>query len=103
MNKGLKELLPEIEKELKRSDLNIGDREPGYNDFTFDQDGWYISFTYDLTGKWIRGYGFDHISSSVSDLSVEHYDEDTEKETIFNEDDLFMFREDLEEILKNMF
>lgn len=99
----IKGVLPEIERQLITSDFNIGDREPGYNEFTFDQDGWYITFTFDLSGKWVRGYGIDHISSSVSALSVEHYDEDTDEDTIFNDDDLFMFREDLEAIINNIF
>ena len=99
----LKALLPEISRRLSMLDHNIGDRESGYNDFAYDQDGWYITFVYDLSGKWERGYGFDSVRGRVTDLSIEHYDEEREEEDQFSDDEIFKFREDLEAMINNIF
>lgn len=91
-----KSILPKIEKHIRYGmTLDFGESY-GDNNFDYDEDGWNISFGFNLrmTASGSKGI--------VYGLEVEHYDEDAEKETVFSEEEIKNFREDLEYILRDL-
>lgn len=107
----LKALIPTIIAELEAQEKKIGDyqeREYESNSFTFEEDGWYIEIEYSCTGYWccepqtwddpgcceVRGWG------EIDDIRVSHYDEETDEESEFSEEDLTDLYTAVKEVLK---
>lgn len=106
----LKKLIPTIVEQIKDSDHEIGECYPerdedGWgmcsdyvpNYFTYEEDGWMVEVSYQCCGEWdCDGGDYDTPPSSylrkawgeVTEIAVYHYDDDTDEETEFSEDDL---------------
>lgn len=105
----LNALIPQL-IDLVLDDPEIGDSyyeqdEDGwgcFNDYKtnyacYDEDGWYIEITYECCGEWSCDDGdywtptscdLKRAWGSVSEITACHYDEDTDEETEFSDDDL---------------
>lgn len=103
-------LIPTLVDLLTSQDHEIGDsyyeqdedgwgvcHESATNYFCYEEDGWLIEVTYECCGEWDNDPG-DYWTPPSSDLrrawgevteiSAYHYDEETDEETEFSEDDL---------------
>lgn len=103
-------LIPTLVALLTSQDHEIGDsyyeqdedgwgvcHESATNYFCYEEDGWLIEVTYECCGEWDNDPG-DYWTPPSSDLrkawgevteiSAYHYDEETDEETEFEEDDL---------------
>lgn len=105
----LKKLIPTIVEQIKDSDHNIGECYPerdedgwgmccDYTDnyFIYEEDGWFIEISYRCSGEWdIDSGDYDTPSScklrsawgEVTEVSAYHYNEVSEEESEFTEDD----------------
>lgn len=106
----LNALIPTLVDLLTSQDHEIGDsyyeqdedgwgvcHEPATNYFCYEEDCWLIEVTYECCGEWDNDPG-DYWTPPSSDLrrawgevteiSAYHYDEETDEETEFSEDDL---------------
>ena len=96
----LNALIPAITSLMKREDPEIGnfeEREYESNTFTYEEDGWLIEIDYRCTGFWdIEPETWDYpgcceVKSAwgeVDEIRATHFDEETEEETEFSEEDL---------------
>lgn len=120
----LKALIPTLCDLLYEQDHEIGDTyyeedECGMsmftdyetNFFTYEEDGWYIDVTYRCSGEsyyypetyWEPSEsGWKSASGEVTELIVSHYDEETEEETTFSEDELKELWKALDEVLEDI-
>nr|DAF09571.1 MAG TPA: hypothetical protein [Caudoviricetes sp.] len=81
------------------------------NYFCYEEDGWFIEVTYECCGEWDNDPG-DYWTPPSSDLirawgevkeiSASHYDEDTDEESEFSEDDLCELWEELNKSLEHI-
>lgn len=106
----LASIIPVILERFEKLDHNIGysdweGDEYETNYFCYDEDGWDIEIGYECCGKWDIDPGDywtpptnDLVSTwgRVIDLTVSHYDEETDEETEFSADDLSGLRSELE-------
>lgn len=120
----LNSLIPTIVDLLKNNDHEIGESyyeqdEDGWgrcddgisNHITYEEDGWLIEISYECCGEWDNDPG-DYWTPPSSDLrrawgevteiTASHYDEDTDEETEFSDDDLNVLWGALDEELKNI-
>lgn len=117
-------LIPSITEELKGQDHEIGnsyfendedglglyeDKIPNY--YCHEKDGWLIEVYYDCCGEWDCDPGDYWTPPSrnlrkawgeVTEITAYHYDEDTEDETLFSEDDIKILWNALDKELKNI-
>lgn len=106
----LNALIPTIVNQLTSNNHEIGESyfeqdEDGWgrcndsitNYFTYEKDGWLIEATYKCCGEWDNDPGDYYTPPSstlrkawgeVTEISAYHYDEDTDEETEFSEEDL---------------
>lgn len=81
------------------------------NCFTYEEDGWYVEVHYECCGEYesdpgdywnppycelIRAWG------EVSEINVSYYDEDTEEEITFSEEELAEFFAPFDKLLKDV-
>lgn len=120
----LNSLIPTLVDLLRKSDHEIGESyyeqdEDGWsrcddsttNYFCYEEDGWFIEVTYECCGEWdndsgdywtppssnlIRAWG------EVKEITAYHYDEDTDEETEFSEDDLKELWSALDKVLEDI-
>lgn len=81
------------------------------NYFCYEEDGWFIEVTYECCGEWDNDPG-DYWTPPSSDLirawgevkeiSASHYDEDTDEESEFSEEDLCELWEELNKSLEHI-
>ena len=81
------------------------------NYFCYAEDGWFIEVTYECCGEWDNDPG-DYWTPPSSDLirawgevkeiSASHYDEDTDEESEFSEEDLCELWEELNKSLEHI-
>lgn len=106
----LNALIPTLVNHLRNNDHKIGrtfwdQSEDGWNlgeeseenFLDYDGDGWYIEINYEVTGEWDEAPG-DYWTpgycslrkawGNVTSISATHYDDETDEETIFSEEDL---------------
>lgn len=106
----LNALIPTLVDLIRNNDHEIGDTywdqdEDGWgrcsdyesNCITYEEDGWFIEITYKCSGEWDNDPGdywtppcYDLIKAwgEVEEITASHYDEDTEEEVEFTDDDL---------------
>lgn len=113
----LLKLFPLLINQLKENDHEIpmsfilnsdGSGDPEENYFSYEEDGWQIEVVYDCWGEWEVDEG-DYWTPSnrrlvkawgeVTNLSVTHYDEETDEETEFSQKDLTELYNSLNEAL----
>ena len=117
----LKTLLPELKKRVldnpEIGSILYGSCEDDYDEYwadnyvCYDEDGWCIEISYKCIGDWDGDPG-DYWTAPSSDLrrawgevieiTASHYDEDTDEETEFSDDDLNELWSALDEVLKNI-
>lgn len=81
------------------------------NYFYYEEDGWLIELTYECCGEWDNDPG-DYWTPPSSDLRkawgkvteiiASHYDEDTDEETEFSEDDVKELRSAFDKVLEDI-
>lgn len=120
----LKKLIPIIVEKFSSADHEIGDSYPdqdedGYytcheyidNYFSYEEDGWHIEISYKCCGEWDSDSGdywtppsctLEKAWGEVTEITASHYDDDTDEETEFSEDDLSELWEALDEVLKDI-
>lgn len=120
----LNALIPSIIDELKRQNHEIGESyfeqdEDGWvkcenkasNYFSYEEDGWVIEVYYDCCGDWDCDPGDFWTPSSceirkawgeVTEITAYHYDEDSDEESEFSDDDLAKLWSALDEELKDI-
>ena len=120
----LKKLIPTIVGQIIREDHNVGkchyeqdedgwnpcsEYEPNY--FTFEKDGWLIEVTYECCGEWDIDHGdywtppcCDLIKAwgEVTEITASHYDENTDEESEFSDNDLNELWDALDNELKDI-
>lgn len=106
----LNALIPTLVEQLRHNDHEIGEsyleqNEDGWgkcsdyktNNFYYEEDGWSIEVTYKCAGDWDNDPGdywtppchdLRRAWGEVEDISVYHYDDDTDEEVEFSGDDL---------------
>lgn len=81
------------------------------NWFYYQEDGWDIEIVYRCCGKWENDPGdywtppdYDLISAwgHVTELTANHYDEESDEETEFSESDLEHLRSELNKIINSI-
>lgn len=81
------------------------------NYFCYEEDGWFIEVTYECCGEWDNDPGdyWTPPSSNlrkawgeVKEISASHYDEDTDEESEFSEEDLCELWEELNKSLEHI-
>lgn len=120
----LKALLPTLLDLFSNEDHQIGEShwdqdEDGWgkcndyesNCFTYEEDGWCIEINYECCGEWDSDPG-DYWNppycelrcawGEVTEISAYHYDEDTDEEREFSEDELAEFFAPFDELLKDI-
>lgn len=97
----LNALIPEIVDLMNCDEPEIGDYEYDEyksNTFIYEEDGWEIVIDYKCTGRWREEYETWDCPGScdlvegwgeVEGISAIHYDEETDEETDFGDDELF--------------
>lgn len=88
----LRDLLPELKELIKNANYNFGDDEnPEYNEIELERDGWSIGIVVESTAEYSEGYGMGFLDSyqhTFSSFEPYHYDEDSEEETLYSQDEL---------------
>lgn len=81
------------------------------NYFCYEEDGWFIEVTYECCGEWDNDPGdyWTPPSSNlrkawgeVTEITASHYDEDTDEESEFSEEDLCELWEELNKSLEHI-
>lgn len=81
------------------------------NYFTYDEDGWMIEVSYECCGEFENDPGdywtppcYDLIKGwgKVSEITVSHYDEETDEETDFDDADLEELKSAFDKILEDI-
>lgn len=110
----LNALIPTIIKLMNKEEPKIGDYQEGEyeeNSFTYEEDGWVIEIDYNCTGYWcIERETWDYpgcceVTSGwgeVEEIRASHYDEETDEETEFSEEDLTDLYKAVNENLKEL-
>ena len=120
----LNALIPTIVELFSNNDHEIGEsyieqdedgcgwcNESVVNSFYYEEYGWCIEITYECCGEWDKDPGdywtppSCHLRKAwgeVTEINVYHYDEETEEESEFSEDDIEDLWKALDEELKNI-
>lgn len=120
----LKKLIPTIVEQIKNSNHEIGECYPeqdedgwsmcsDYEDnyYIYEEDGWFIEVYYRCCGEWNCDYGdyWTPPSSNlrkawgeVTEISATHYNDDTDEDTEFSEDDLAELRKAINKVLEDI-
>ena len=120
----LNALIPTLVEQLRNNDHEIGDSyieqdEDGWgrcdesttNHLCYERDGWLIEIYYDCCGEWnnVPGDYWTPPSSDlrrawgeVTEITATHYDEDTDEESEFSEEDVKILWSALDEELKDI-
>lgn len=120
----LNALIPAIVELLKNNGHEIGESycerdEDGWgrcdesisNYLCYEEDGWFIEITYECCGEWVYAPGDYWTPPScdlrsawgeVKEITAYHYDEETDEETEFGEEDLNELWRALDEELKDI-
>lgn len=81
------------------------------NYFCYEEDGWLIEVTYECCGEWDNDLGDYWTPPScdlrkawgeVTEIIASHYDEDTDEETEFSEDDVKELWSSLDKVLEDI-
>lgn len=117
----LKALFPALIELVENNDHEIGNSyfeqdEYGWgrcndyedNSVTYEEDGWSIEISYRCCGEWDDDMGDYWTPAScdlkrawgeVTEISVCHYDEETDEETVFSDEDLKELNSEINSIL----
>lgn len=117
-------LIPALVNLMQNNDHEIGEAyyerdEDGWgrccdnvsNSISYDKDGWCIEISYDCCGEWDNDPGDYWTPPScdlrkawgeVTEINAYHYDEDTDDESEFSEDDTADLWKALDEVLKDI-
>lgn len=120
----LKKLFPIIVEEIRDRDHEVGESyadqdEDGWytcneyasNYYAYEKDGWLIEVSYKCAGDWDNDPGdywtppsssLDRAWGEVTEITASHYDEDTDEESEFSEDDLSELWDAIDEALKDI-
>lgn len=120
----LNALIPTLVEQLLKKGHEIGESyfeqdEDGWgrcddsttNYFCYEEDGWFIEVTYECCGEWDNDPGDYWTSPSsnlrkawgeVTEITASHYDEDTDEESEFSEEDLCELWEELNKSLEHI-
>lgn len=120
----LNALIPTLVEQLSNNDHEIGESyyeqdEDGWgrcddsttNYFSYEEDGWLIEVTYECCGEWSNDPGDYWTPSScdlrkawgeITEITASHYDEDTDEETKFSDDDVKDLWIALAKVLENI-
>lgn len=81
------------------------------NYFCYEEDGWLIEVTYECCGEWDNDPG-DYLTppscdlrrawGEVTEITATHYDEDTDEESEFSDEDVKILWSALDEELKDI-
>lgn len=81
------------------------------NYFCYEEDGWFIEVTYECCGEWNNDPG-DYMTppscdlrkawGEVTEITASHYDEDTDEESEFSEDDVKELWKALDKVLEDI-
>jgi len=81
------------------------------NYFCYEEDGWLIEVTYECCGEWDNDPGDYWTPPScdlrkawgeVTEITASHYDEDTDEETEFSDDDVKELWSSLDKVLEDI-
>ena len=106
----LNALIPQIVK-MVIEDPQIGDGEYLDNVVSYDKDGWDIEISFQCCGEYDDDPGdywtppcfeLTEIEVEITDISVYHYDEEADEESVFDDNDTKELRKAVEEVLYEM-
>lgn len=112
----LKKIIPEILRIISTRKHNIGISYPelnedgcgftseyGSNSISYDEDGWQIEIGYKCSGYLDEATGeYKSVFGEVTEIFVSHYDEDTDEETEFSEEDCYDLGVAIDRALENL-